>query len=272
MIVVPDYLKSQIDILLSKGYSLPHKSLIKTKEQIEGIRESGKITTEILDLVSNEIRVGMTTQEIDDMVYDYTIKHNAIPAPLNYMGFPKSVCTSINNVVCHGIPDKNTVLNSGDIVNVDVSTIFNGYFSDASRMFMLGEVSPTARELVKVTKECLDIATEQVRPLNSMNSIGNTIEPYANERGYTVVRDLGGHGVGLKFHEDLHVDHFQKYDKGILMLPGMVFTIEPMINEGKYSVKVARDKWTITTRDGSLSAQWEYTIAVTDDGYDILAY
>ena len=264
-------LKTKLETLASQGYVVPSAKLIKTKEQIEGIRRSGAITTQILDLVAEKICVGMTTQQIDDIVYNYTLKQGAIPAPLNYMGFPKSVCTSINNVVCHGIPD-NTVLKNGDIVNVDVSTILDGYFSDASRMFMIGEVSDKARNLVQVTKECLDIGAKEVRPLNSINMIGRKIEAYANDRGYTVVRDLGGHGVGLEFHEDLHIDHFEKYDKGILMLPNMVFTIEPMINEGRYAVKLAKDKWTVLTKDGSLSAQWEYTLLVTSDGYEILAY
>jgi len=256
----------------SEGYIIPHPSLIKTPEQLEGIRQSGQITTQILDLVEKEIKLGMTTSEVDKLVYDYTIAHNAIPAPLNYMGFPKSACISINDVVCHGIPNDRTKLRSGDIVNVDVSTILNGYFSDASRMFMIGEVTKGARSLVDATKECLDIGTEQVKPFSSTNEIGRAIEPFANQKGYTVVRDLGGHGVGLKFHEDPHIDHFEKRSKGVLMLPGMVFTIEPMINEGGYAVKIARDKWTVSTRDGSLSAQYEYTLAVTKNGYEKLAW
>lgn len=255
----------------SDGYIIPHPSLIKTAEQLEGIRQSGQITTQILDLVEKEIKPGMTTSEVDKLVYDYTIEHNAIPAPLNYMGFPKSVCTSINDVVCHGIPNDRTRLRSGDIVNIDVSTILNGYFSDASRMCMIGKVTSNAKRLVEIAKECLDIGTKQVKPFSSANEIGRAIEPFANQNGYTVVRDLGGHGVGLKFHEDPHIDHFEKKSKGVLMLPGMVFTIEPMINEGSYNVKIAPDKWTVTTRDGSLSAQWEYTLAVTKDGYEILA-
>lgn len=254
-----------------QGYIIPHPALIKSQEQLDGIRLSGKITTEILDLLDKEIHPGMTTAQIDSLVYDYTLAHGAIPAPLNYNGFPKSVCTSINDVVCHGIPSDRTVLKSGDIVNVDVSTILGGYFSDASRMYLIGDVSPEAKRLVDVTKECLEIGTKQVKPFGSTNDIGRVIEPFANRNGYTVVRDLGGHGVGLKFHEEPHIDHFEKSGKGFLMLPGMVFTIEPMINEGGYSVKIARDRWTVTTRDGSLSAQWEYTIAVTDTGYEILA-
>ncbi len=262
---------SNLEKYKSEGYIIPHPSLIKTPEQIEGIRRSGKITTEILDLLQKEIRAGMTTAQIDKLVYDYTKDHKAIPAPLNYNGFPKSVCTSINDVVCHGIPNDRTVLKPGDIVNIDVSTILDGYYSDASRMYLVEEVSDNARRLVEITKECLEIGTKTVKPFASTNDIGRAIEPFANENGYTVVRDLGGHGVGLKFHEEPHIDHFAKPGKGVLMLPGMVFTIEPMINEGGYSVKLARDKWTVTTRDGSLSAQWEYTLAVTKTGFDILA-
>lgn len=255
----------------TQGYIIPHPALIKTAEQIEGIRQSGLITTQILNMVEKAIKPGMTTAELDKLVYDYTIAHNAIPAPLNYNGFPKSACISINDVVCHGIPNDTTKLKSGDIVNVDVSTILNGYFSDASRMFMLDTVTSSAKSLVEAAKECLDIGTKQVKPFSSTNEIGRAIEPFANQKGYTVVRDLGGHGVGLKFHEDPHIDHFAKQGKGFLMLPGMVFTIEPMINAGGYAVKIARDKWTVTTRDGSLSAQWEYTLAVTKTGYEILA-
>ena len=270
--MISNEMLAKLEQYKSQGYIIPHASLIKTPEQIDGIRESGKITTQILDLVSKEIRAGMTTAELDKLVYDYTIAHDSIPAPLNYMGFPKSTCISINDVVCHGIPNDKTKLKSGDIVNVDVSTITNGYFSDASRMFMIGDVTAEARRLIEATKECLDIGTKQVKPFNSTNEIGRAIEPFANQNGYSVVRDLGGHGVGLKFHEDPHIDHFENRSKGVLMLPGMVFTIEPMINEGGYAVKIAKDKWTVTTRDGSLSAQWEYTLAVTSTGYEILAY
>lgn len=269
--MLADVLK-ELERYRDMGYILPHPSLLKTPEQLQGIKESGKITTQILDFLEKEIHEGMTTAQIDKLVYDYTLDHHGIPATLNYMGFPKSVCTSINDVVCHGIPNDYTYLKSGDIINVDVSTILNGYFSDASRMFMIGEVSENAKRLVKVTKECLDIGTEKVIPFTSLNEIGRAIEPYANTNGFTVVRDLGGHGVGLKFHEEPHVDHFQKGGKGFLMVPGMVFTIEPMINAGGYAVKIARDKWTVTTKDGSLSAQSEYTLAVTATGYEKLAW
>lgn len=256
----------------AQGYIVPHPSLIKTQEQLEGIRRSGKLTVQILNMLDKEIRPGMSTSQIDKLVYDFTMDHKAIPATLNYNGFPKSVCTSINDVVCHGIPNDKTILKPGDIVNVDVSTILNGYFSDASRMYMIGDVSPNAKKLVEVTKECLEIGIRQVKPFGSTNDIGRAIEPYANQNDFTVVRDLGGHGVGLKFHEDPHIDHFAKPGKGFLMVPGMVFTIEPMINEGEYSVKLARDNWTVTTRDGSLSAQWEHMLTVTKTGCEILAW
>lgn len=262
----------KLESFRNMGYIIPHKSLLKNPQQIEGIRKSGEITTQILDLLEKEVKPGITTAEIDKIVYEHTVSHNAIPAPLNYDGFPKSVCTSINNVVCHGIPNEKTVLKSGDIVNIDVSTILDGYYSDASRMYMIGDVSPNARKLVEVTKECLDIGTKQVKPFGSINDIGRAIEPFANKNGYTVVRDLGGHGVGIQFHEEPHVNHFHLKDMGFLILPGMVFTIEPMINEGDYRVQIGYDNWTVTTEDGTLSAQWEYTIAVTQTGYEILAH
>lgn len=253
-----------------KGYTVPPRHLRKTPEQVEGIRRSGKLTTQILDLVADQIEVGVTTREIDEWVYDFTMEHGAYPAPLNYRGFPKSVCTSINEVICHGIPD-DTVLQEGDIINVDVSTVLDGYFSDASRMFMIGEVSDEAARLVRVTKECLDLGLEQVRPYNSLNDIGRVIEHYATKHGYSVVRDLGGHGVGLEFHEPIYVDHYEKPGKGLLLLPGLVFTIEPMINQGRYDCEILSDGWTVKTRDRKLSAQWEYTVLVTETGSEILA-
>lgn len=255
----------------AKGYLLPPKHLIKTPEQIEGIRKSGKLNTSVLDLVAERIRAGVTTNEINQWVHEYTIEHGGIPATLNYHGYPKSCCTSINHVICHGIPDER-VLQDGDIINVDVTTILDGYFADASRMFIIGDAPENAQKLVQVTKECLDRALAEVKPFNSFNAIGKAIEPYAKQHGYSVVRDLGGHGVGIQFHEDLFIDHYVKQGKGLLMLPGLVFTIEPMINEGQYHCACLDDGWTIITRDGSLSAQWEYTVLVTDDGYEVLTY
>lgn len=252
-----------------EGFTIPSFDLIKTPEQIEGIRKSGIVTNEILDIVAERIKEGVTTSEIDDWVSEHTAKRGAIAAPLNYFGFPKSVCTSINNVICHGIPD-NTVLKSGDIINIDVSTILDGYYSDASRMFIIGEASENAVKLVEETKKAMYIGIDEVKPYGSLNAVGTAIENYCNKLGYSVVRDLGGHGVGLKFHEEPHVDHFAKDGKGVLLLPGMVFTVEPMINEGDYKCITLDDDWTVLTKDGSLSAQWEHTIVVTENGSEIL--
>lgn len=254
----------------AQGYLLPPRNLIKTPEQIDGIRKSGVLNTSVLDLVAERIRAGVTTEEIDQWVYEYITDHGGIPATLNYLGYPKSCCTSINQVICHGIPDQR-ILQDGDIINVDVTTILNGYYADASRMFIVGDAPEKAKKLVRVTKECLDRALAEVKPFNSFNAIGKAIEPYAKQHGYSVVRDLGGHGIGLKFHEELFIDHYVKQGKGILMLPGLVFTIEPMINEGKYDCICLDDGWTVETRDGLLSAQWEYTVLVTDDGYEVLS-
>lgn len=253
-----------------KGYVVPHPKLIKTKEQIDGIRKSGVITKAILDMVGERITAGITTNEINDWVHQYTIEHGAIPAPLNYHGFPKSTCTSINDVICHGIPD-DTVLKNGDIINVDVTTILDGYYSDASRMYIIGEAKEEAVKLVEVAKECLYKGIEAVKPFGSLYDIGRAIEPYAKQNGFSVVRDYGGHGLGLKFHEDPHVDHFARPGKGMLLVPGMVMTIEPMINQGGYECVTLEDDWTTVTKDGSLSAQWEHTIVITESGIEILA-
>lgn len=254
------------------GYLTPSRKLIKTAEQIEGIRRSGVVNSGVLDAVAGAIREGMTTLEIDRIVYEYTVSHGAVPAPLNYEGYPKSVCVSINEVVCHGIPSKNTVLHDGDIVNVDVSTILDGYFSDASRMFMIGNVSPECKRLVEVTRECLEIGMQAAQPFGTVGDIGYAIQHHAEQNGYSVVRDLCGHGVGLAFHEKPDVEHFGSRHTGMLLVPGMVFTIEPMINMGKYQVVFSRrDGWTVTTKDGKPSAQWEHTLLMTDSGVEILS-
>ena len=215
----------------------------------------------------------MSTEEIDKMVYDFTTAHGAIPAPLNYEGFPKSVCTSINDVVCHGIPNKHEILKSGDIVNVDVSTIYNGYFSDASRMFMIGEVAPAMKRLVQVTKECLEVGIAAAQPWKQLGDVGAAIQEHAEKNGFSVVRDLCGHGVGLKFHEEPDVEHFGRRGTGMVIVPGMTFTIEPMINMGRYDVFVDEaDGWTVCTDDGLPSAQWENMILITETGNEILTY
>lgn len=260
---------SKLYVYEEQGFTIPPFNIIKTPEQIEGIRKSGKVTTEILDIVAERIKEGVTTNEIDNWVSEHTIKRGAIAAPLNYYGFPKSVCTSINNVICHGIPD-NTILKNGDIINIDVSTILDGYYSDASRMFVIGEASENAVKLVEETKKAMYIGIDAVKPYGDLNAVGIAIEDYCNKLGYSVVRDLGGHGVGLKFHEEPHVNHFARSGKGMLLLPGMVFTIEPMINEGSYRCVTLDDDWTVLTEDGSLSAQWEHTIVVTETGTEIL--
>ncbi|RGN45009.1 MULTISPECIES: type I methionyl aminopeptidase [unclassified Bacteroides] len=257
----------------NKGHLVPSRKLIKTPEQIEGIRRSGVINTGVLDLVESEIKAGMSTAEIDKLVYDYTIAHGAIPAPLNYEGFPKSVCTSINEVVCHGIPSETEILEEGDIINVDVSTILDGYFSDASRMFIIGKTSPEKEKLVKVAKECLQIGMEAARPFGFVGDIGNAIQKHAEKNGFSVVRDLCGHGVGLEFHEEPDVEHFGRKGTGMLLVPGMVFTIEPMINMGTYEVFVdEEDGWTVVTEDELPSAQWEHTFLMTENGLEILTY
>lgn len=261
------------EALKRKGLMMPPRSLVKNAEQIEGIKNSAKVNNGVLDLVEEKIKDGMSTEEINTLVYNYTVEHGAIPAPLNYEGFPKSVCTSINDEVCHGIPDKNIILKNGDIINVDVSTIKDGYFSDASRMFEIGDVSEEAKHLVKVAKECLDKGLEAVKPWGFLGDIGAAVQEHAEKNGYSVVRDFGGHGVGIRFHEDPFVAHIGTRGEGMVLVPGMVFTIEPMLNQGDYHVFVDADNdWTALTEDGSLSAQWEYTVLVTDTGVEILAY
>ena len=257
----------------NRGCLVPSRKLIKTPEQIEGIRRSGVVNTGVLDLVAQEIHAGMTTEEIDKLVYDYTVSHGAIPAPLNYEGFPKSVCTSVNEVVCHGIPNEFEVLEEGDIINVDVSTILDGYYSDASRMFVIGQTTPEKQKLVDVAKECLEIGMEAARPFGFVGDIGNAIEKHAKKNGFSIVRDLCGHGVGLEFHEDPEVEHFGRKGTGMVLVPGMVFTIEPMVNMGDWRVFVdEEDGWTVVTEDELPSAQWEHTFVMTEHGLEILTY
>ena len=257
----------------NRGEMVPTNRLVKTPEQIEGIRNSGVVNTGVLDLVEKEIHAGMSTADIDRMVYDYTVSHGAIPAPLGYEGFPKSVCTSINEVVCHGIPSETEILREGDIVNVDVSTILNGYYSDASRMFIIGETTPEKKRLVDVTKECLDIGAAAAKPWGFVGDIGKAIAKHAHKNGFSVVRDLCGHGVGLEFHEEPEVDHYDTHRHGMLLVPGMVFTIEPMINMGTWRVFIDEaDGWTVVTEDELPSAQWEHTFVMTDHGLEVLTY
>ena len=261
----------KLHILKMQGHIVPDHSLIKTPEQIRMIRRSADLNTAVLDRVAAAIRPGMTTQEIDDIVYTFTTENGGIPAPLNYEGFPKSVCTSINDQICHGIPSEYDVLEEGDIVNVDVSTILDGYFSDASRMFTIGEVSDEAKRLIKVTEECVELGLAQARPWGFLGDIGEAVNTHATANGCSVVRDIGGHGVGLEFHEDPFVSYVTRKGTEMVMAPGRMFTIEPMINAGTYEYTVDEDNgWTVYTADGMLSAQIEYMVLITEDGVEVL--
>ena len=256
-----------------KHIPVPNHKLIKTPEQLEGIRKAGKLNTAILDMVAENIKAGMSTDDINTLVHNYTVEHGGIPAPLGYQGFPKSVCTSVNDAICHGIPDPNQILQDGDIINVDVSTILNGYFSDASRMFMIGDVNPDMQRLVQVTKECMEIGIAAAQPWKQLGDVGAAIQEHAEKNGFSVVRDLCGHGVGMQFHEEPDVEHFGRRGTGMMIVPGMTFTIEPMINMGTYEVFIDdADGWTVCTDDGLPSAQWENMILITENGNEILTY
>jgi methionyl aminopeptidase len=244
-------------------------TLIKTPEQIAGIRKAGSLARQLLDLLDERIRPGATTEDIDRWVRDATAAAGAVCAPLNYKGFPKSVCTSVNEVVCHGIPEER-VLVEGDIVNVDVTPILGGYYGDSSRMYEVGRVSAEAHRLVEVTRECLDLGIRQVRPGGHVGDIGQAIQAHAESNGFSVVRDFVGHGTGVIFHEEPQIPHFGRRGHGLPLRPGMVFTIEPMINAGDWPVRILADGWTAVTRDGSLSAQFEHTLLVTPDGVDVM--
>ena len=256
-----------------KGSKVPSHAMIKNPEQIAAIRESAKINVSVLDYVAEHICVGISTEQIDLWVYEQTTHRGGIPAPLNYEGFPKSVCTSVNDQVCHGIPSADVILKDGDIINVDVSTIYKGYYSDSSRMFCIGEVSPEKKRLVEVTKQAIEEGLKQVLSWGHLGDMGQAINDYATANGYTVVREIGGHGVGLEFHEDPWVSFVSKKGTEMLMVPGMIFTIEPMINMGKADIFVdAENDWTIYTDDGMPSAQWEIQVLITEDGYEILSW
>mgnify|MGYP000428123865 CR=1 FL=1 len=261
----------KIETFARQGHIVPPRFILKNGEQIEGIRESGKINTAVLDYVAEHIREGMTTEEIDRLVHEKTEELGGIPAPLGYEGFPKSVCTSINEQVCHGIPSEDIVLKDGDIINVDVSTIYNGYFSDSSRMFCIGNVSDEKKKLVDVTKECVELGLAQVKPWGFMGDMGQAVHDHAVKNGYSVVREIGGHGVGLEFHEEPFVSYVTKKGTEMLLVPGMVFTIEPMVNMGTDEVYTdGGDNWSVYTADGLPSAQWEIQVLVTETGYEVL--
>lgn len=243
---------------------------IKTEEEIEKMRIAGRLAADVLDMVAPYVAPGITTEELDNICHDYIVNiQQAVPAPLNYHGFPKSICTSINQQVCHGIPGAKK-LKSGDIVNVDITVIKDGFHGDTSKMFCIGETSQHAQRLVRITQEALFLGIKAVKPGATLGDIGHAIQTYAEASRYSVVREFCGHGIGKKFHEEPQVLHYGKAGTGIPLEPGMIFTIEPMLNIGKRHVKVLPDGWTVVTKDRSLSAQWEHTILVTETGFEIL--
>lgn len=261
----------RIMLLEEKGHIVPTRDMLKTPEQIEGIRKSADLNTAILDHVAEHIHAGMSTAEIDKLVYDYTTEHGGVPAPLGFEGFPKSVCTSLNNEICHGIPDENIILVEGDIINVDVSTILNGYYSDASRMFTIGEISERAKKIVKVTEECVELGLAAAKPWGHLGDIADAINSHAKKNGYSIVEDIGGHGIGLEFHEPPFVCYVAPKGSEMVLVPGMIFTIEPMVNEGSPDFFVDEDNdWTVYTEDDGLSAQIEYMVLITEDGVEVL--
>lgn len=240
--------------------------ILKSDAEIDQMIPSGKLATSVLDMIAEHVRPGISTLAINDLCHNFIVEAGAIPAPLNYRGFPKSVCTSVNDVVCHGIPNKDQILKEGDIINIDITTILHGYHADTSRTYYVGKVSDRAKRLVEVTKEAMERGIAAVRSGARVGDIGAAIQEYAEQHGYSVVREFVGHGIGKTFHEEPQIMHYGKPNTGVRIEPGMVFTIEPMINEGHWKTKIKRDGWTAVTVDGKLSAQFEHTIAVRSDG------
>ena len=246
-------------------------SMIKTPEEIEKMRVAGRLAAEVLEMIEPHVQPGVTTEELDRICHDYIVnEQKAIPAPLNYRGFPKSICTSVNHVICHGIPSEKKVLKNGDILNIDITVIKDGYHGDTSKMFFAGEPKIAAERLVRITQECLYKGIEIVRPGVRLGDIGHVIQQHAEAHHYSVVRDYCGHGIGKGFHEEPQVMHYGRPGTGMPLEAGMTFTIEPMINQGKYQCKTLPDGWTVVTKDHKLSAQWEHTILVTEDGHEVL--
>jgi methionyl aminopeptidase len=247
--------------------------IIKKPAEINGIRKSCQLAAATLKYLSGFVKPGISTLYLNDLGHQYIVDHHAIPAPLGYEGYPKSICTSINNVVCHGIPSDKEILKDGDIINIDITTILNGYYGDVSATFAVGQVSPEAKLLLERTKKSLDLSIVALKPGKLLNDcVGKVIEPYISQFGYSVVRLLGGHGVGLKFHEDPFVFHFDTSQDDVVLKPGMIFTIEPMVNiTNKFQVTIDKnDGWTVRTIDGSLSCQFEHTVLITKSGSEIL--
>ena len=246
------------------------KVSIKTPDEIEKMRIAGQLAASVLDMIEEHVHVGITTDELNSICHNYIVNVlDAIPAPLNYRGFPKSICTSINNVVCHGIPGPRA-LKKGDIINIDVTVIKDGFHGDTSRMYFAGTPSIKAKRLCRISYESMMIGIDMIKPGVRLGDLGHAIQKHAESMGYSVVRDYCGHGIGRQFHEEPHVLHYGKPDTGMALTPGMTFTVEPMINVGKKETRTQSDQWTVVTKDGSLSAQWEHTILVTETGYDIL--
>ncbi|MCR5834558.1 MAG: methionyl aminopeptidase [Selenomonadaceae bacterium] len=262
----------EIKFISSKGQVRPPKRLINNAADIEGIKRAAAINTGALDLMANLVKEGVDTLTLNDVAHEFIVSHGAHPSCLNFEGFPKSICISVNNVVCHGIPSRKEILKSGDILNIDITTDLDGYFADASRMFTVGEVSPEAQKLIDVTHDIMEVGIAAAKPWHFVGDIGAACAKLAHENGYSVVTDLGGHGVGKKFHLEPFVSHDCRPETGMLLVPGIVITVEPMINVGKRRVTVDEsDGWTVRTADGSLSAQWEKTILITETGVEVLA-
>ena len=254
---------------VKQKYFQDYKIRLKEKKDIEEMKKAGRLAIDMLNMVEAHIRPGITTDHINTLVHEFTIAHGATPAPLNYRGFPKSVCVSVNEEICHGIPGPR-IIREGDIVNIDVTPILNGYYADASKTFFAGTPGSDARKIVEVARVCLKRGMAVVRPGSRVGDIGWAIQTYAEERGCSVVREFVGHGVGFDFHEPPQIPHFGQQGKGLRLVPGMVFTVEPMVNLGRKDLKILEDNWTAVTRDHSLSAQFEQTILVTSDGYESL--
>jgi len=247
------------------------KIIIKTPEQIEGIRKSSKLAGQTLEYIAEFVKEGVSTEYLDEKIEAYIRQNGAIPATLGYGGYPKSCCISVNEVVCHGIPSENIILKNGDILNIDVTTILDGYYGDTSKMYTIGEISPLALALIEVTRHSMDLGIQQVKPGNQFGNIGFAISKYVKSKGFSVVFEYCGHGVGVEFHEEPQVDHTSHRNTGSFMQPGMTFTIEPMINQGRPGTIVDKvDKWTARTVDKKLSAQFEHTILVTQTGFEVL--
>jgi len=243
---------------------------IKTAEEIEKMRVAGKLAANVLEMIGPHVKQGVTTEELDQICHDYIVnEQNAIPAPLNYRGFPKSICTSVNHQVCHGIPGKKKLKN-GDVINIDITVIKDGYHGDTSKMFFVGPSAPHVKKLVETTYESLRRAISIVKPGTRLGDIGSLIQKYVEAKNYTIVREYCGHGIGLNFHEDPQVVHYGKPGTGEALVEGMTFTIEPMVNLGKRHIKLLGDQWTVVTKDHKPSAQWEHTILVTADGFEVL--